>query len=207
MPVAFLLLFLMSAFCCAAGVAQISTISGEFWIQPPTLIALGFDWRISGDDNRNAKVEVSYRKKGDQKWREALPLLRLQQEQVGAPTGPGYPSQPVSDGTAYVNPFKYTVPNMFSGSILNLLPDTEYQCRFILSDPDGVKGLTRKVVAVRTRRDPQPAQGGQVYHVYPFGYQGVKQQPSFIGLLAANGNWCQVTITPIWLKLMPAETF
>ena len=185
MQAAFLLLFLMSEFCCAAGIAQNSTTSGEFWIQPPTLTALGFDWRISGDDNRNAKVEVSYRKKGDQKWREALPLLRLQQERIGAPTGPGYPSQPVSDGSAYVNPFKYTVPNMFSGSILNLLPDTEYECRFILSDPDGVKGLTRKVMTVRTRREPQPAQGGQVYHVYPFGYQGVKQQPSFTGLLAA----------------------
>ena len=29
-------------------------------------------------------------------------------------------------------PFDYIVPNMFSGSILNLEPDTEYECRFAL---------------------------------------------------------------------------
>ena len=37
---------------------------GEFTIEPPTLINLGFEWRIDGDANRNAKVEVSYRKVG-----------------------------------------------------------------------------------------------------------------------------------------------
>ena len=177
--------YLVTTLCAAAGTAQNATTSGEFWIQPPTLAALGFDWRISGDDNRNAAVEVSYRRKGEQKWHEALPLLRLQQERIGAPTGPGYPPQSVSDGTGYVNPFKYTVPNMFSGSILNLLPDTEYECRFVLSDPDGVIGPARKIVTARTRREPQPAQGGHVYHVYPFGYKGEKRQPAFTGLLAA----------------------
>lgn len=185
MKAAFLVTCLAFAFCCVARAAQNSTVSGEFWIEPPTLTALGFDWRISGDDNRNAKVEVSYRQKGGQTWRNAMPLLRLQHEQVGAPVGPGYSKQPVSDGTAYVNPFKYTVPNMFSGSILNLLPDTEYECRFTLSDPDGVKGLSKRTATVRTRREPQPAKDGRVYHVYPFGFEGPKQQPAFTGLLAA----------------------
>ena len=48
-------------------------------------------------------------------------------------------------------PFDYIVPNMFSGSILNLEPDTEYECRFAMSDPDGVKGEATKTVTVRTR--------------------------------------------------------
>ena len=39
--------------------------AGELVVDPPTLINLGFEWLISGDDNRNAKVEVSYRKKGE----------------------------------------------------------------------------------------------------------------------------------------------
>ena len=30
--------------------------AGEMVIDPPTLINLGFEWLISGDDNRNAKV-------------------------------------------------------------------------------------------------------------------------------------------------------
>lgn len=42
--------------------------AGEFIVDPPTLINLGFEWMIQGDDNRNAKAEASYRKKGDSKW-------------------------------------------------------------------------------------------------------------------------------------------
>ena len=38
--------------------------AGEFLIDPPTLINLGFEWFIQGDENRNAAVAVSYRKEG-----------------------------------------------------------------------------------------------------------------------------------------------
>ena len=37
---------------------------GELLIEPATLINLGFEWFIQGDSNRNAVVEVSYRKTG-----------------------------------------------------------------------------------------------------------------------------------------------
>ena len=74
---------------------------------------------------------------------------------------------------------------MFAGSILNLEPDTEYECRFVLADPDGVQGKRDRTVTVRTRREPQPGVGGRVYHVYPFGYTESRQQPAFTGLLAA----------------------
>ncbi len=36
--------------------------AGELVTDPPTLINLGFEWLIKGDDNRDAKVEVAYRK-------------------------------------------------------------------------------------------------------------------------------------------------
>lgn len=49
------------------------------------MVSLGFDFRISGDDNRNAKVEVQYRKAGESQWGQALPLMRLQLEYVGTP--------------------------------------------------------------------------------------------------------------------------
>ena len=49
----------------APAAAQATTTPGEFSIEPPTLMSLGFDWKIAGDDNRNARVEVSFRKKGD----------------------------------------------------------------------------------------------------------------------------------------------
>jgi hypothetical protein len=178
LPFAFGLLF-------AAGLSgQNSTISGEFTAEPPTLVSLGFEWRITGDDNRNAKVESWYRKKAESAWRPALPLMRLQREEIGVAPGPNAANDP-----GRYPLFRYTAPNMFSGSILNLDPDTEYECRFVLSDPDGVAGapekMVEKVAAVRTRKEPQPAEGGHVYHVYPIGWTGPKQEPAFTGLMAA----------------------
>src|SRR4051812_40769763 len=75
--------------CCLAGPLRgadpkpVNAVTpGEFIVDPPTLINLGFEWMIAGDDNRNAAVEVSYRKKGDSQWKHALPLLRLQNEEI-----------------------------------------------------------------------------------------------------------------------------
>jgi len=55
----------------------------------------------------------------------------------------------------------------------------------VLSDPDGVKGKAERTATVTTRNEPQPAEDGHLYHVYPFGYKGAKQEPAFTGLLAA----------------------
>jgi hypothetical protein len=153
-----------------------ATTAGDFWVEPPTLQSLGFEWRIKGDDNRNATVAVSYRRQGGSSWRKALPLLRLQRESVIG-------GLPRDGGNEHFN--KYIAPNMFAGSILNLDPDTEYEARFVLTDPDGVKGIKERTLTVRTRKEPFPAAGGAVYHVYPFDYTGPRQEPAFTGLLAA----------------------
>ncbi|MFL6416235.1 MAG: hypothetical protein ACJ74Y_11285 [Bryobacteraceae bacterium] len=153
---------------------QAKTLSGQFRADPPTLTALGFEWKISGDDNRTARIEASYRKKGEREWRRALPLMRLQHEAV-TNGGPG------ARRNWY---YTYEAPNMFAGSILNLEPGTDYECRLVLSDPDGVQGEREKTVTLRTRVEPEPSQGGHVYHVYPFGYKGERQQPAFTGLMA-----------------------
>ncbi len=144
-----------------------NVVSKEFITEPPTLIALGFEWMIGGDDNRNAAVAVFYRPKGDPSWKQGLPLLRLQNE----PTVSG--------------PMAYTAPNMFAGSIFDLEPGTEYECRLVLTDPDGTDGKTEYLVTVGTRPEPKPFAGGQVYHVYPGGYKGSRQAPAFTGLGAA----------------------
>ena len=39
-------------------------VPGELVIEPPTLINLGFEWFIQGDKNRNASVDVAYRRYG-----------------------------------------------------------------------------------------------------------------------------------------------
>jgi len=40
--------------------ARNGTTSRDFVVEPATLICLGFEWVIEGDENRNATVTVSY---------------------------------------------------------------------------------------------------------------------------------------------------
>src|SRR5436853_3887802 len=151
---------------------------GDFIVDHPTLINLGFEWLIQGDDNRNAQVEVSYRKQGETEWKKGLPLLRLQGEQI-------YQNQGVFDVVS---------PNMFAGSILDLEPDTAYEARFVMSDPDGFLGqnvkIVTKTVTARTRPEPKPYAGGRVFHVYPTGYKGAKIEPAFDAVMCAYNYYC-----------------
>jgi len=151
---------------------------GKFTVERPTLICLGFEWSIAGDDNRNAAVEVSYRKNGDSAWKQGMPLLRIGGEKV-------FRKDLGLD---------YTAPEMFAGSILDLEPGTEYEARFEMRDADGVKGSAVHTVKARTRSEPQAASNGRVLHVYPPTWRGEKQQPAFTGLKQAyfgsgNGDW------------------
>jgi hypothetical protein len=144
-------------------------VAGELVVEPPTLISLGFEWYVDGDANRDARVDVRYRAAGDSEWREGAPLLRLFREELIATYGA----------------YDYVVPNMFAGSILDLEPDTEYEVRLTLSDPDGAQGETERSATVRTRAEPEPSPDGQVFHVYPPDYAGERDEPAFTGLLAA----------------------
>ncbi|MCM3880822.1 MAG: hypothetical protein ND807_12005 [Vicinamibacterales bacterium] len=156
----------------------LKTNPGELVVEHPTLINLGFEWWIEGDDNRNAQVEVSYRKKGVTAWTPGLPFLRLHGERIFQ-----------TDGV-----FDVVSPNMFAGSILDLDPDTAYEARFVLSDPDGLDGqsglsVTRSVT-VATRAEPKPSASGRVFHVYPPNYKGAKIEPAFEGLMCAYNYYC-----------------
>ncbi|MCC6368552.1 MAG: hypothetical protein IT165_33930, partial [Bryobacterales bacterium] len=168
------LFFLITSFLPAAD----SVTPEKFVVERPTLICLGFEWRIAGDDNRNAVVEVSYRKAGEQSWKQGMPLFRLGGEKVTRPD----------------LGLDYTTPDMFAGSILDLEPDTEYEARFQMRDPDGVRGEAVHTAKVRTRGEPKEAQGGRVLHVYPPGWKTPKHEPSFLGLKEAyfgsgHGDW------------------
>ncbi len=165
-------------FAAPALHAQNGVRPGRFIVEPPTLINLGFEWDIAGDGNRNASVAVSYRKTGSTAWSDALPLLRIGGERIFR----------VREN------LDYTVPHRFAGSILNLDPGTEYECRFVMSDPDGVQGQATQLVRVRTRTEPRAADGGRVLHVYPPDWKGARQEPSFTGILQAYygaglGDW------------------
>ncbi len=151
-------------------------VMGEFVIDPPTLINLGFEWFIDGDENRNAEVAVSYRRQGDAAWKDGLPLLRLHGERI-----------------VQGQQMDVLTPNMFAGSILDLEPDTPYEVRLTASDLDGVAGEATKTVTVRTRPEPVPASGGRVFHVYPHGFTGTRAEPSFEGLMCAYNYTCAGT--------------
>jgi hypothetical protein len=166
---------------------SMSTSAGKLIVEAPTLTAIGVEWKIAGDDNTNASVEVTYRRKGDKAWRKALPLLRLHHELINALAPPFEASEPSGDNARGTreNPWHYDVGNMFAGSVLSLQPGTDYECHFVLRDPDGVKGENEKTITVTTRKVPTAAAGGRVLHVYPIGWTGPKQQPAFTGLMRA----------------------
>jgi hypothetical protein len=149
---------------------------GELVIEHPTLINLGFEWHIDGDANRNASVDVSYRKQGEISWHKALPLARLNGEQV-----------------FQRNVFNLVTPNMFAGSIFDLDPGAAYEARFVMTDPDGVNGpasSATRIVTARTRAEPTPATDGKTYHVYPTKWQGPKIEPAFEGIMCAYNYYC-----------------
>ena len=186
MRIALLLMFV------ACGLqAQNATAPGPFHVEHPTLLNLGFEWAIDGDANRNAVVEVRFRKEGASEWRPALPLLRVGGERV-------YREQ---------YQMSYTVPEGFAGSILNLEPGTSYECEFTLKDPDGVSGAAVERITVATRSEPQPYEGGRVLHVYPDDHEGPKLEPNFIGLKHAyygpgRGDWTSVRT----MRAQPGDT-
>jgi len=165
-------------FITVAAFAQNGAKAGRFIVEHPTLLNLGFEWFIEGDANRNATVDAQFRPVGESAWRKALPLLRIGGERV----------------FRKMEGLDYTVPNGFAGSILNLQPDTEYECRFTLTDPDGATGTTTQSVKVRTRREPQAYEGGRKLHVYPPDYKGDRILPAFGSLMEAYygaglGDW------------------
>jgi hypothetical protein len=109
---------------------------GQIEVDPPTLITLGVSLPItSGDTNHNASVTTSYRKVGDASFKTAMPLLRVRPELLSTedPTG-------------------FDVPEQFAGSIFDLTPDTDYEIKLDVHDPDG--GDVSRSVTAHTR--PQP---------------------------------------------------
>ena len=144
-----------------------ASLPGEVLVQPSTFQALGLEWPLQGDANRNASVTIRYRLKGADAWRDGLPLLRIGGEE-----------------TKYLA-LDFTPPAMFAGSLFNLQPDSLYEIVLKIADPDGVSGPVEQHVEARTRAVPRAAADGRTFHVYPQGYQGEKQQPAFNGLLAA----------------------
>ncbi|MBL8024843.1 MAG: helix-turn-helix domain-containing protein, partial [Fibrobacteres bacterium] len=149
--------------------STITTILQNPVVEHPTFICAGFNWLISGDDNRNSSVSLHYRKSGEKAWQEGLPLLRIGNEVILI----GELDQ------------KFTTANSFAGSLFDLSPGTEYEAKLTLHDPDGMEGNNEHLLKFTTRKEPEAYANGRTLHVYPPGYTGSRIEPSFSGLKEA----------------------
>ncbi|MFI5377795.1 MAG: right-handed parallel beta-helix repeat-containing protein [Tepidisphaerales bacterium] len=163
-----LCLLLITPFALAADTAQ---PIGEPVLDPPTLRSLGVYWVISGDDNKNARVSVDWRKRGAE-WHAGWPLLRVEKGRHLGENGESLIDVPAGAW-------------LFAGSVILLDPDTAYEIRLKLTDPDG--GSAERVLKARTLAEPVAPAGGPTFHVTPGdgGGDGSAANP-FKGLAAAQ---------------------
>jgi hypothetical protein len=143
-----------------------ASVPGEVAPEPSTLRSLAVRWPVRGDANANAAVAVEYRRSDEAQWRPAYPLFRPHPEHQSPPLR-------VDGGW------------LFAGSIVDLTPDTEYEVRLTLRDPDG--GGAERVLRLRTAAEPREPAGMRVRHVAPGegGGTGAAADP-FRGLAAAE---------------------
>ncbi|MEX2231374.1 MAG: right-handed parallel beta-helix repeat-containing protein [Cyclobacteriaceae bacterium] len=153
----FILIF--TTFIISSATAQRQTIPGEIISPYPTVENLSVEWFITGDDNQNGTVKVKFRKKGNATWQEGMPLRRV-------PAGEN---------------IKFKWQNKHSGSIFDVTPDTPYEIKLTLNDPDG--GSSEKTVEVRTRPEPIISAGAEIIEMAPgthdtlFTKSGTKEHP------------------------------
>lgn len=155
-------------------------VLGQLLEERPTFKCLGVRWYIKGDQNRNASMEMEYRRVGDKKWKKTYPALRVGGEIVDAKS---------SD--------RWITPHMLAGSIVDLEEDTSYEVKLTAIDPDGIidgeidssekigEELPNAIfttMPMRTRKMPVVFPEGKVVHVYHESYQGKKERPFFFDI-------------------------
>jgi hypothetical protein len=138
-----------------------------------TIYSIGVEWDISGDTNHNASAQTEYRPAGQNTWKLALPLVRVD----------------------------YNGANMLAGSVMFLQPNTSYDLRLTITDPDGGGGT--QTVTLATRRVPVVPASGRIFHAVPGsgGGDGSAGNP-FRGVAAA-----QAVVAPGDTVLMHAGSY
>ena len=163
---------IIASFAQCAQAVDSSQPLGEPVLERPTMLCLGAYWIIRGDDNKNAIATVDYRKSGAPDWHKAMPLFRVEK------------------GADVMEKYGTTLPIpedawLFAGSVVLLEPDTAYELRLTLADPDG--GSVEKILSARTRAEPAVAADAPRHHVVPGngGGSGAPADP-YKGLAAAH---------------------
>ncbi|MCX7805178.1 MAG: right-handed parallel beta-helix repeat-containing protein [Planctomycetota bacterium] len=146
--------------------------------EPATLHCLAVRWPVKGDDNANAVVEVQYRKAGDADWKKGYPLFRTERTVTGDQKGQW------NFSNSSIKADRLPGGWIFAGSVVDLEPDTVYEVKLSLKDPDG--GDAEKTLKMRTIGEPKEPPGMSVRYVAPGegGGSGTKEDP-FKGIEAA----------------------
>lgn len=142
----------INLFAADKPLGNAAAAAGEPVLELPTLQCLGAYWFIRGDENRNARVEVEYRKVGQTAWLHGQDLFRVYRGQTSQKTRVPELETP-TDGW------------LFAGSIVQLPSNTEYEIRLTLRDPDG--GYAQRVLRSRTIEEPQVPDEAAEFHVAP----------------------------------------
>ena len=169
--------FVVAALACAAPVFanDLARPASEPVLDRPTLRSLGAYWIIKGDDNANGTVRVDYRRKGANDWRQGPPMFRVENG-AHKPKEHGSLLKIADDET------------LLAGSVLLLDPDSAYELKLTLKDPDGGEATT-VTLSARTMKEPV-APSGPMYHIIPGeggGGAGTKGDP-YKGINAAEKN-------------------
>src|SRR4051812_45198420 len=109
---------------------------GAVILDRPTLITLGVQMLIAGDDDHDAQVTTRFRAQGAPAWRAGLPLFRVHPE----------------DAVGRV------VPEQFAGSFFELAPATTYEIELHATDADGPVDATTTILATTRGLPPSEPQ-------------------------------------------------
>jgi hypothetical protein len=172
------LLTVCSLCALSAAAADTAKAHGDPVMEAPTLRSLGVYWLIDGDDNANAEVAMELRKAGTPAWRKGPALFRVERRPKGY----------LDQGGAQRAPSLVVIPpggELFAGSAVLLEPDTAYEIKLTLHDPDG--GTAEKILKGHTIAEPKAPPNAPERHVVPGsgGGTGSTTDP-FKGLKAAQ---------------------
>ena len=161
--------------------ADDATIPGAVTSPYPTLRNIAIEWQIEGDDNINGVVSVSYRDTGQLDWKQGMPLRRI-------------PAATWAEQREDRTEASRSWGNKHSGSIFDLQPDTKYEIRVCLHDPDG--GDAERTLRVQTRPVPEAMENAPVKYAHPGNFEEIaaNAKPGDI-ILLGPGNYGYVALT------------
>ena len=184
---AILVFVVLGCLWAAAGAqpeAMNETLALDVTTPYPTLIHLAVEWRILGDDDLDGVVSVRFREIGTSEWRDGMPLRRVPKGRLAIPRRWWRRDAEEVDGPPPLPNRIFEWANKHSGSLFDLMSDTEYEIELSLHDPDGGDAVKR--VRARTRPEPRAMPNAPITRVTPETLRTLKPTAGDVVLLGAG---------------------